>query len=179
MGAPPDPPFAIEFRPRADDDSWGPDWVPAPTVPSRGGFEGWEEIPHDEFVFYRFQVDVDLAVAGLDFSVRANPVLDFALAWQYLPRALDEQQSVDTSMSVQGLAYRVERDGGDVVVSSNLHPNRTSAEGFTPHRARVSRAGFEALVDEIVQGAFRLLYEARPQLRRNRWLNGLRERIAV
>ncbi|MEU6246841.1 hypothetical protein [Glycomyces sp. NPDC047010] len=177
MGAAPDPPFVLEYRPHAEDDSWSPGWVPAPAIPGRGGFEGWEEIPETEFVFYRFQVDIHLDIGGNDFSAVLNPVLDFALAWQYLPGVLDEQGSIDTSMSVQGLTYRVERDGGDVVVSSNVHPKRRSARGFTPHRARLSRADFEALVDQIVEGAFRLLYEAHPELERNHYLNGLRERI--
>ncbi|GAA2270662.1 hypothetical protein GCM10009853_025440 [Glycomyces scopariae] len=133
-------------------------------------------MPETEFVFYRFRVDVDLVIDGLDFSARSNPVLDFALAWQYLPKALDEHGSVDTCMSVQALTYRFEQEGDGVVVSSNMHPHRTSRE-FIPHRARLSRADFEALVDAIVESALELLHRARPELRGNRYLIGLRERI--
>jgi hypothetical protein len=146
-------------------------------LPIHQPFEGWEDMPEAEFIYYRFQVDVDLFIGGRDFSVGLNPVLDFALAWQYLPAALGEQPVVETSMSVQGLTYRVENDGEHVVVASNRRPNRTAKTGFVPHRARLARHEFEALVEQIVDGALHLLYDTHPELRANRYLNGLRERI--
>ncbi|MCC3764097.1 hypothetical protein K3N28_13580 [Glycomyces sp. TRM65418] len=174
----PEPPFTLAYRKRRDwDDSWNPDWIPVPTVPGQNAFEGWEDMPESEFVYYRFRVDVDLVIGGRDFSAPLNPVLDFALAWQYLPRALDAERVVETSMSVQGLTYRVERDGDRVVVSSNDHPRRTSKEDFRPYRVSLAESEFGELVEHIVGGAFALLYEAHPRLRGNHYLNGLRERI--
>jgi hypothetical protein len=171
-----EPPFSLAYRKRDWDGSWNPDWVPAPTIPDHGAFEGWEDMPQTEFVCHRFRVDADLVIGGRDFSAGLNPVLDFALAWQFLPRAIDEERVVETSMSVQGLTYRVEREGGSVVVSSNDHPPRRR-EAHAPYRASLSRSEFEELVEQIVGDAFTLLYEAHPRLRGNRYLNGLRERI--
>lgn len=173
----PDPPFTLAYRKRDWDDSWDPDWVPGPTIPDHGVFAGWEDMPESEFVYHRFRVDVDLAIGGRDFSVRLNPLLDFALAWQYVPRAVQSDGFVETSMSVQGLTYRIEQTGDSVVVSSNYHPERRSRDGFEPYRVSLARPDFEELVEQIVGGAFTLLYETHPGLRGNHYLNGLRERI--
>jgi hypothetical protein len=173
-----EPPFTLVFRKRRDwDDSWDADWVPVPRVADLGSFDGWDDMPETEFIYHRFRADVDLVIADRDFSTRANPVLDFALAWQYLPRALDGEDVIETSMSVQGLAYRVERSGDRVLVSSNFHPERRSRKDFHPYTASLARAEFEELVERIVSEAFELLYEAHPQLTGNRYLNDLRARI--
>ncbi|MFG3338232.1 hypothetical protein [Glycomyces sp. NPDC048151] len=128
-------------------------------------------------MYHRFRVDVDLVIGGRDFSAALNPVLDFALAWQYLPSALERDGVVETSMSVQGLTYRVEKVGSGVVVSSNSHPPRCAKDDFDPHRVWLASPDFEDLVEQIVSGAFALLYEAHPKLSGNNYLNGLRERI--
>lgn len=173
-------PFTLAYRKQTTwDDSWEPGWVPVPTIPDHGMFAGWEDMPEAEFIFSRFRVDVELVIGGRDFSATINPILDFALAWQHLPRAIEEESPAEGSMSVQGLSYLAEKEGDRVVISSNWHPERRRDTPFHPYRVSLARNEFEDLVEQIVSGAFAVLYEAHPRLHDNRYLNGLRQRIGL
>ncbi|MFI5716817.1 hypothetical protein [Nocardia sp. NPDC051750] len=154
--------------PHRDDPSWASDRVPAPLFGDRAPV-GWEDLCENDFIAYRFRADVELTIGGHDFSTVWAPVVDFALAWQYLPAALKNDDRVETCMTVEPLVYRVENDGAEVAISSNQHKGRVS----------VSAVQFGVIVDRIVDAAFDLLYERQPALLRNRYLVDLRRRIGL
>jgi hypothetical protein len=160
---------SIRITPRREDDSWAPDWEPALTLGDDGEQTSWRDLPESEFLVFRFRADATLTVGGQDFSTTYVPVLDFALAWSWVPRALETQPLVETPMTAEGLTYRFERRGDRVEVTSDVH--RGSAE--------IASAELAGLVDQIISDAFDLLYHAHPQLRENRYLDSVRSRIGL
>ncbi|MGW5386417.1 hypothetical protein [Nocardia sp. NPDC003963] len=161
-------PFGIRYEPDRSDLSWASSWVPAP-FSDDGASTGWEDIPESDFLAYQFRAQVDLTIGGHDFSTVWAPVMDFALAWQYLPAALKIEDRVETCMTAEPLVYCVESAGVDVTISSNRHPGRVS----------LSHEQFGVMVDQIVDSAFALLYDRHPALLRNRYLIDLRRRIGL
>ncbi|MGA6207557.1 hypothetical protein [Nocardia testacea] len=161
-------PFGIRYEPDRSDLSWASDWIPVSSSEDRASI-GWEDIPESDFLAHRFRADVDLIIGGQDFSTVWAPVMDFALAWQYLPVAMKSEDRVETCMTVEPLVYCVESAGVDVTISSNRHLGRAS----------LSRERFGVMVDQIVDSAFDLLYDRHPALLRNRYLVDLRRRIGL
>ncbi|MEU5873937.1 hypothetical protein AB0A73_20565 [Glycomyces sp. NPDC047369] len=158
---------AIRFEPRREDDSWDPSWTPSLTLGEDGETTSWEDLPESEFLAFRFRVNAVLTVAGRDFSTTYVPVLDFALAWSWVPRALAAEPRAETALTAEGLVYRFLRQQDQVHLSSNLHPAT----------AALSLAHLTDLADDMVAKAFGLLYGAHPELRANRYLQDLGRRI--
>jgi len=157
----------IRFDPRHEDESWNPSWTPSLTLGEDDETTSWEDLPEAEFLAFRFRVNAVLTVAGQDFSTTYIPVLDFALAWSWVPRALADDPRAETAMTAEGLVYRFLRQQDQVGISSNLHPATAS----------VPLPVLTELVDDMVTKAFGLLYGAHPQLRGNRYLLDVSRRI--
>ncbi|MEU6247563.1 hypothetical protein [Glycomyces sp. NPDC047010] len=158
---------AIRYDVRREDESWDPSWTPSLTLGEDGETTSWEDLPESEFLAFRFRVNAVLTVAGQDFSTTYIPVLDFALAWSWVPQSLTGEPRAETAMTAEGLVYRFVRQQDQVHVSSNLHPGT----------AAVPLGAFTELVDDMVTRAFGLLYGAHPQLRGNRYLLDVGRRI--
>ncbi|GAA4902111.1 hypothetical protein LX16_0303 [Stackebrandtia albiflava] len=152
--------------PRDDDESWLPDWRPT----RYAGDEPltWEDLPEGEIMYHRFLVDTRLVVDGCEMSAIHNPLLDFALAWVWIPHALpDVGGRVEADLTMQAHSYFVENLGDEVAITSTENT----------HRAVLPHDDFRELVDHMVTSAFELLYSRHPVLRGNHFLRGLRRRM--
>lgn len=159
---------SIRFTPRHEDESWSPSWSPRRT--GDGAAVSWEDLPEAEFLAYRFRADPQLTIAGRDFSTTYAALVDFALAWSWVPEGLELEPRVESALSTEALEYTFQRRGeqGELVrISSSSHPDTVT----------IDRADLAGLVDQIVTSAFDLLFSAHPQLRENRYLLDVRHRI--
>ncbi|NEA63829.1 hypothetical protein [Streptomyces sp. SID12488] len=149
--------IAFAFEPRADDDSWAPDW---PTEKS-----DWPECPgltNSDFRLELFQADLRLVVHGVDLGVHLSgqPVVDFALMLHYATTMLETQSDIAVEASLTQHVYAFSRDGDSITLTTE----------WPPRVAQLTWPELRQLTDQAKAEAFRLITTAHPGLRDNAWL---------
>ncbi|WP_405773067.1 hypothetical protein [Streptomyces sp. NBC_01538] len=149
--------IAFAFEPRADDDSWSPDWRPEnPDRPDPPGLTG------ADFSLSYFRADVRLVVHGVDLSLstRGLPVVDFALMLEYARRELETRSDIAVETSVTQHVFSLSRGTKAVTLTTT----------YAPHVAELTWAELRQLTDRAKAEAFTLITTAHPVLRDNAWL---------
>ncbi|WP_155060649.1 hypothetical protein [Streptomyces blattellae] len=143
--------IAFSFEPRADDDSWSPDWRP----------EG-PDLNGSDFCLSYFRADRRLVVHGVDLSVRllGEPVVDFALMLHYATTMLETQSDIAVEASLTQYVYAFSRDGDSITLTTQWPP-RVAQLTWPELRELTVRAKSEAV---------RLITAAHPELGGNAWL---------
>ncbi|MEV5533445.1 hypothetical protein [Streptomyces prunicolor] len=139
------------FEPRADDDSWSPDWRP-PSV----------DLSASDFCLRYFKADLRLVVHGVDLGVRllGEPVVDIALLLDYAVRELEAGADIAVEASLTQHVHSFHREAGTVTLTTE----------WPPATAELSWKELRGLTDRAKAEAFRLITTAHPELRAHAWL---------
>lgn len=139
------------FEPRADDDSWSPDWRP----PSA-------DLSASDFCLRYFKADLRLVVHGVDLGVRllGEPVVDIALLLDYAVRELETSADIAVEASLTQHVYSFHREAGTVTLTTE----------WPPAKVELSWEELRGLVERAKAEAVRLITTAHPELRADTWL---------
>lgn len=139
------------FEPRADDDSWSPDWRPPVT-----------DLSASDFSLRYFKADLRLVVHGVDLGVRllGEPVVDIALLLDHAVRELETRADVAVEASLTQHVYAFHREGTTVILTTE----------WPPATAELSWEELRGLAERAKAEAVRLITAAHPELGGNTWL---------
>nr|BFD88641.1 hypothetical protein StreXyl84_80420 [Streptomyces sp. Xyl84] len=144
--------IVFAFEPRADDDSWSPDWLP-----------DRPDLNSSDFCLAYFKADMQLIIHGVDLSVRllGEPVVDLALMLDYATRELMHQNSVSVEASLTQHLYSFVRKEQSVTLTTTWPPGSV---------AQLTWSELQELTERAKGEAVRLITTAHPELRHNTWL---------
>ncbi|MFG2954229.1 hypothetical protein ACGF5O_10915 [Streptomyces sp. NPDC048291] len=139
------------FEPRADDDSWSPEWRP-PVA----------DLSASDFSLRYFKADLRLVVHGVDLGVRlrGEPVVDIALLLDHAVRELETGADVAVEASLTQHVYSFHREGTAVTLTTD----------WPPATAELSWEELRGLAERAKAEAVRLITAAHPELGGNAWL---------
>jgi hypothetical protein len=139
------------FEPRADDDSWSPDWRPPAA-----------DLSPSDFCLRYFKADLRLVVHGVDLGVRllGEPVVDIALLLDHAVRELETHADVAVEASLTQHVHAFHREAGTVTLTTE----------WPPATAELTWAELRGLAERAKTEAVRLITTAHPELRADAWL---------
>ncbi|MFG2778403.1 hypothetical protein ACGFY7_11240 [Streptomyces prunicolor] len=139
------------FEPRADDDSWSPDWRPPAA-----------DLSPSDFCLRYFKADLRLVVHGVDLGVRllGEPVVDIALLWDHAVRKLEAHADVAVEASLTQHVHSFHREASTVTLTTE----------WPPTAAELTWAELRGLAERAKAEAVRLITTAHPELRAHAWL---------
>lgn len=157
---------SINFKPRSEDPSWRPGWLPERDDGELGDLA---ELTASDFSLRYFQVDAFLSIDDTDFSRRGlgTPLLDFVLMLELARFELESvgASTVEASLSQESLSFALM--GEAVRVTSN----------YTEGVAWTTYDEFAAAVYLAYSSATLLLLSVHPGLRQNVYLQSLGRRM--